>query len=134
MNWEAIFALKWYEVTKYRTAVGGGMHPTMILIAMNWDTWNRLPPEVQKIFDELSPWGEEVMLDADNAVDGKCVSKIKEVGNEIIYLSPEEKARWIELTEPVVDDWCAKIDAMGLPGTELVKEVRRLGAELESSK
>lgn len=128
---EAVKGYKLYEVTKYHTIAGSGygmLGYGMNVTAMNLETWNSLPPDIQKIFDELSPWAQELLNDAANADDEDAISLCKEAGNTFIYLSPEEEASWIEATKSVVDDWAAEIDAKGLPGTAIVEEAHRLTA------
>lgn len=125
--WEGALAFKFYEVAKYHTAMdlGCGMNIT----AVNLKSWNSLPPDIQKIFEELSPWAQKKFNDSANASDEKAISVIKKAGNTIIHLSPKEKARWMEVTKPVVDAWAAKMNARGLPGTAIVEEMRRLGTK-----
>lgn len=125
--WEGALAFKFYEVAKYHTAMdlGCGMNIT----AINLKTWNNLPPDIQKIFEELSPWAQKQFNDSANATDEKALSVFKKAGNTIIRLSSEEKARWIKATKPVIDSWAAKMDAQGLPGTAIVEEMRRLGTK-----
>ena len=45
---------------------------------------------------------------------------------ELIDLSEQERARWIELARPLEDSWAKEIDARGLPGTKMVEEARRM--------
>jgi TRAP-type C4-dicarboxylate transport system substrate-binding protein len=125
--WEGCKAFKFYEVAKYHTVadLGCGMNVS----AMNMKTWNSLPPDIQKIFLELSPWAQKLFNDSANAEDENAISAIKKAGNTIIYLSPEEKARWMEATKSVIDAWADKINGRGLPGTAIVEEMHRLAAK-----
>jgi len=44
--WEAMLSFRLYEVAKYWTLVP--LHTVYFTNAMNWDTWNKLPADVQK--------------------------------------------------------------------------------------
>ena len=69
-----------------------------MLIAMNLDSWNELPPDVQKGIESLSgaagakfmgeKWDQSLVADRQAVIDA---------GREIISLSPEEEARWAGL-------------------------------------
>jgi TRAP-type C4-dicarboxylate transport system substrate-binding protein len=123
---ELIVSMKLYEVAKYHTMAS--MCNGISTVVMNQNTWNSLPPDVQKVFDELSPWAQKLLNDAADAYDEDADSVFKAAGCEIINLSPEEKAKWIKATEPLIDEWIAEMNAKGLPGSEIVKEARRLSA------
>lgn len=126
---EAVKGFKIYEVTKYHTtaAVACGFAS----IVMNLDTWNSLPPEIQKVIDDLSPMAQQIMTEAADAEDEAAIKTCLEVGNEIITLTPEERARWIEKIQPVNEKVISDWDANGLPGTALVEEAKRLAAEVQ---
>ena len=57
INWEAQNSFKWYEVTKYRTSTPIGLFTDPLALSMSWTTWNKLPPEVQKIFEASDIYG-----------------------------------------------------------------------------
>ena len=48
------------------------------------------------------------------------------MGNEIIELSPEESARWVDAVKFLPDKYIAEMEAKGLPGREFVDEVKKL--------
>jgi len=97
---------------------------------MNKDTWNALPPDVQKVMDDLSVeqsvWTGEYVDDYDaTAVEWA----IAEHGLEVITLSPEEKARWDERLEPIRGEWVESMEAEGLPARQFVDRMYELIAE-----
>ena len=53
-DYEAAMAFKFFEVTKHRTNLPIGINSGFLVASMNWDTWNSLDPDVQKIFEELN--------------------------------------------------------------------------------
>jgi len=124
--WEGALAFKFYEVAKYHTTMDLGCG--MFIVAMNQKAWKKLPPDIQKILEDLSSWAQKLFNDSADATDEKALSVMQKAENTIIRLTPQEKARWVEATKPVVDKWAAKLDDRGLPGTAIVEEMRKLGS------
>ena len=48
----------------------------------------------------------------------------RSLGNEVIELTPEESARWVEAVQPVIDDYVKDKTAKGLPAQEYVDFIR----------
>ena len=71
---------------------------------MNLEVWNSLPPDIQKILDDLNPWAQELANDSYNAFDDVATKLCTDDGDEFITLAPEEKARWIQTTDYLVDE------------------------------
>ena len=132
LEWEGTFAFKWHEVTKYRTAFPKGLYITHIICSMNWDTWNRLPPEVQKIFEELSgtymsKFAGEAFDEANTHLFDVIMERDKKVGNPEPYYVPEnEFQRWVKAATPVYEQWIADVEAKGLPARALFEDTQRL--------
>jgi TRAP-type C4-dicarboxylate transport system substrate-binding protein len=124
--WEGALAFKFYEVAKYHTTMDLGCG--MFIVAMNQKTWKKLPPDIQKILEDLSSWAQKLFNDSADATDEKALSVIQKAENTIIRLTPQEKARWVKATKPVVNNWAAKLDDRGLPGTAIVEEMIKLGS------
>ena len=99
---------------------------------MNWDAWNSLPPDVQKIFEELSgSYMTNLTGEAVDKADISCRAGIEEydkkVGNPEHYIVPEDEfQRWAEAVNPVYDMWIKRMEAKGLPGKAFLEDARRL--------
>ena len=50
----------------------------------------------------------------------------EECNVEILTLSDEEQARWIELVEPVQEDFLKEMAALGLDGAEALEVAKKL--------
>jgi TRAP-type C4-dicarboxylate transport system substrate-binding protein len=124
MPFEALVAFKLHEVVDYHIVLdlSCGMNVT----AMNLKVWNSLPPDVQKVFEDVSPWAQDLLNTAANEADTAAIAVCEKAGNKIITLPPEEKMRWVKAAKPVVDAWAAKMDSNGLPGTKIIDEISRL--------
>lgn len=94
---------------------------------MNKDVWNSLPPDVQKVIDDLSLemaiWTGEYM---DNHVKESLEWSKKDHALKITALSPEEKANWDKLLQPLQDKYIADLKARGLPAEEYKKRLYEL--------
>ncbi len=87
---------------------------------MNMDSWNRLPPEFQKVIDDSLEWSRQDAIDT-WVEDEKMTHEYSlEKGIQFIELTDDEYARWDEAVKPVYDKMAADMDALGHPGTELV--------------
>ena len=117
---------KFYEVCKYVT--NHYWRYNSWFVVMSWEAWNSLPPDIQEIIDDMS--GGELADRLDKAIwdnDVKVRAKLaEENGVTFSELSPEEAARWAELTRPVIDSWVAEMEAKGLPAEEIVAEMYSL--------
>ncbi len=131
-DWEAHMAFKWFEVTKYRTEIPRGFQSGFLVSAMNWDSWNRLPPDVQKIFDELNGrfMTEFTAKNFDKAtaeLRGVITGMDKEKGYPPVYELPEDEfQRWVEAVQPVYDLWIKDKEAQGLPAQAVFDDVQQL--------
>jgi TRAP-type transport system periplasmic protein len=115
------YGLRWYEVSKY--LVGPISMRPHVALAINKDTWKRLPPDIQSIMKE----------DAEKIVEGKAfdaievwnkegVEKSVEKGMEHQPFSPEVQAFIKEvLRTKVVPDWVKR--AGGAEAARLFNEI-----------
>jgi TRAP-type C4-dicarboxylate transport system substrate-binding protein len=108
---ETLRAFRLAEVTKYATECWPiGQVYTFYLI-MNKDTWNKLPPAIQKIFNEY-PFEEKLATMWNEVdIDGKKLGMEK--GLQFIELPPGEIAKWKKAVEPVLDTYVKKMVASG---------------------
>jgi TRAP-type C4-dicarboxylate transport system substrate-binding protein len=114
------------EVTKYVTDVDLG-HDAFFVV-MNQKSWDKLPKDVQKVFDELTgDWAVEFTGKAWDKFDAEAVEMNKKKGIEYISLAPEELARWKKVLAPVKQKYAAELDAKGLPGTKVLSEMEKMG-------
>ena len=113
------------EVTRYVTDVDLG-HDSFFVV-MNQRTWDRLPKDVQKVFEELTgKWAVEFTGKAWDKFDAEAVAMKKQKGIEYITLAPAELERWKKLLAPVKEEYAAELEAKGLPGKKVLAELEKL--------
>jgi TRAP-type C4-dicarboxylate transport system substrate-binding protein len=104
------------------------MHPMRIY--MKWDSWNRLPPDVQQAIEGIGPAGADCWyavrsgMDADTHLN-EALDYIRKKG-ELIVLSPEELRRWQQLIQPLMDSVVSDMEAGGLPARRFFKRMKEL--------
>ena len=103
---------------------GGCMGPDMVL--MNLKTWNSFSPDIQKIFEELSPWLGENLIKADFGYEAMVKGKAKGMGHTFITPTQEEMQLWKEAAQPVHEKWITDTEAKGLPARAVYEEAKRL--------
>lgn len=101
-------------------------YTTAMFVVMNKKKYESLPPDVQKIFDEV---GEEwvdvhgkIWDDADNA--GRAF--VTELGRNIHALPPAEEEKWVKAVEPIIAEYQEKMKEKGLPGEKAVEMIKQL--------
>ena len=88
---------------------------------MNKDKWNALPPDVQKIIEQINEeWIEKHGKNWDE-IDKKGYDFAQKLGNKVIPLSNEEDVRWAKAVSPMFDDYVKEKKAKGLPAEEALK-------------
>lgn len=109
-----------HEVAPYITLVGigaqfnGGM-------AINKDTWARLPADVQDTMAQLGRdysrrMGEIVMTRYDEAL-----AAVVEEGATVVTLPDAEKRRWIDGLPDIAGNWVASAEARGHPAGDVLR-------------
>jgi len=114
MGWKAA------EVAKYSTVIYEVGFNTAFFVTMNLNKWNSLPPEIQKIFTEVSKEWVEYSGKAWNSLEIEGIQFGKKVGHTFIHLSPEERTRWLKAVKHLEDDYVKAMEGKGLPGKEVL--------------
>jgi TRAP-type C4-dicarboxylate transport system substrate-binding protein len=115
------YGLRWYEVTKY--LVGPISMRPHVALAVNRNTWKRLPPDIQKIMkEEAEQVVEGRAFEAIEVWNKEGIDKSVEKGMEHQPFSPELQAAIKEiLRTKVVPDWVKR--AGGAEAARLFNEI-----------
>jgi TRAP-type C4-dicarboxylate transport system substrate-binding protein len=124
--------MKYPEVAPHVTKVGFGAQYAVVL-SVNKDVFDKLPPELQKIlFEVAEQWG----IESDKAYmtagdDGyRSLSEFKAT---LYELSREEQVRWASTMPNLAKEWAQSMDKQGLPGTKALSmfmdELRKAGVK-----
>jgi len=130
MEWGALVETKIYELVKYQTVIPSGIGVGMGMFIMNLDSWNKLPPDVQKALDDLSVWMEEENRRINDARIAAAFETLNAAeGHSTYTCTPEENQLWFDTGLPIHQKRIAEVEALGLPGQAIYDEMLRLCAE-----
>ncbi len=119
--YEALQGWKWGEIVRYTTQSYGSAYTTAMFIVMNKAKWNALPPDVQKVFEDVSKEYTDKQAALWDKIDKDGAEFAKSKGVKTITLSAAENARWAAKVKPLLDEYVTNMKAKGLPGDEAVK-------------
>jgi TRAP-type C4-dicarboxylate transport system substrate-binding protein len=119
--WGTVDEWKLAEVVSYVTEFPGSAYTTSYFVAMNKEKWNSLPPDVQKIIEQINQeWIEKHGHEWDE-MDRTAKQTFAKKGGTVFVLSKEEDARWVKAVQPILSDYAKENDAKGLPGSRALK-------------
>jgi TRAP-type C4-dicarboxylate transport system substrate-binding protein len=137
-QWDGAVSWKGMEVTKYRTG-DANLALDIMHIAMNLDTWNKLPADLQNIITGASGllWSRHLGMVFDRA-NNTYLSVVQEYdkkkGNPDIYWLPgDERQKWIAAISPYYDEWIKDMDSKGLQGKAVVEDLKAWVAQYTKS-
>lgn len=125
-NMNSLETAKLAEVLKYTTLNYSSSYNSGFWVAMNINTWNSLPVDLQKIVTEVSEGYTELTAKAFDKIDQSGYDYSLKLGHEFIKLSETESAKWKKAVEPVFDDFINRTNEKGLDGKAIMKILREL--------
>ena len=123
---ETLKGWKQGQVVKYTIDCSGIGYTTAMFVVMNKQKWEKLPQDVQKVFEDVSREWIAVAGKAWDDADDEGYKFIADLGNKVIKLTPAEAAKWEKDIEPVVDEYVKTMEGKKIPGKKAVDEIRAL--------
>ena len=121
--WEAISSFKLAEVLRHHVEVG--LYVAPLFTMMNQKKYDSLPPDLRKVIDDLSgSWGAEFNGKVWDQNELVGIEAVKKAGATIYKLPAEERDRWTAKLKPVEEDWVKTTEAKGLPGRQVLVDLR----------
>jgi TRAP-type C4-dicarboxylate transport system substrate-binding protein len=130
-NFETLKTFRFAEVVKYSTSCWQITNPYPFYVAMNKDSYNKLPADIKGIFDILVSEYKEKYILMWNAVDFAGKAYGVEKGVEFIELLPSEATRWKAAVEPVIDNYVKAMVEKGFPEAEVKGWIKFLRDRVE---
>jgi len=115
---ESLKGWKLADVVGSTTQNFGSAYTTGFFVVMNKDKWASLPPDIQKIIEEIN---EEWIIKTGQGwdeIDKEGYAAAGAKGIKIVSLSKEEDARWAKLVSPILDQYVKSMEDRKLPGKE----------------
>lgn len=85
-------------------------------IFMNQKTWDKLPADVQKVFEETTLSVSALCGETLNNEAGWVIDELKNRGDNFYYLPPAEKAKWQAAVAPMYKGWIDALNKNGMDG------------------
>ena len=124
-----------HEVAPYITLVGIGAQVTGGM-AINLDTWNRLPEDIQVVIEALgAEYSREVAAEVSNRYESGLTAMLDDENVDVVVteLPAADRQRWIDGLPNLAGRWVEATEARGVPAGAVLEiwmdAVRRRGAE-----
>ena len=98
---------------------------TSFFVAMNLEEWQALPPDIQKVFEDVSAEWLDKHGQAWNDADAAGLAFVRELHREIVPLSPAEQKRWVGRISPMLSEYAARVTRKGLPGEKFLAALKQ---------
>ena len=119
--YEPLEGFKLGEVVKYTTESYCIGYTTIQYIIMNKEKWNSLPPDIQKVIEQVNQEWIEKTGKVWDGVDESAKEYCLKLGHQMIPLSKEEEEKWTKAVKPLMDTYVNNMKAKNLPGEEALK-------------
>lgn len=125
--------MRFQEISTYVSKLNA--QSILVSIVMNKDTWNKLPKDIQTLFDNvLFPELERLSVNT-YTVGVKQVWGEMEKAGKTVEISSKMMADLQNSARPIWDDWIQKATAKGYPAEEMMndmkKRLRKAGVKIE---
>lgn len=124
--WGHMLATGTLELTPYHTDMGTIFRRSYHLWVMNPDSFNRLPPDIQKLFDDLDEFATKTPIELEMMGQKKFIpiSK-KKWGHEYFKFSPEDTQAALDATKPLQEALIKVAEKQGKPGKKFYETLMR---------
>lgn len=119
--WDPVKSFRLDEVLDYH--LDGGVYTVSFFFVMNERKYNALPDDVRNCVDSLS--GDALMAnfgDWWDKWDQAGLDAVKAQGNEITEMSEDERARWREKLQPMIDRYLESLKDEGVENPREIYE------------
>jgi TRAP-type C4-dicarboxylate transport system substrate-binding protein len=116
---ETLRTFRFAEVAKYVTTSWQVGNLYTFYVAMNLNSYKKIPADLRPVFDELVGEYKERMALMWNSIDFAGKNFAQEKGTEFIDLSPEQAANWKKAVEPVIEDYVKSMTSSGYSEAEV---------------
>jgi TRAP-type C4-dicarboxylate transport system substrate-binding protein len=131
LNYEVLKTFRLAEVTKYTTECWqtGSTYP--FYMAMNKNSYKKLPPDLKEIFDLLcGEYAERYALMWNEIEFGGVIFGLQK-GVQFIDLSDEEAAKWKKAVQPLFEVYTQKLVKQGFAESEVKSWISYLNERIE---
>ncbi len=128
---ETLKGWKQGEVIKHVTKTPATGYTTVMFVVMNKERWESLPPDIQKVFEEVTAEWLPKHGEGWNQADAAGWEMLAELGKDVYELDDAETARWTGMVSPMLEQFAEKAEGKGLPGKAFLADLLKLVKEDE---
>lgn len=121
-----LYTYKMAEVAPYTTVLGGVLPGVNSVQCMNLNSWKKLPPEIQYIFEDMKEWMDERYIQLREERLKEAMDFLKEKKHEFISFTPGDLSRFHDLLKEEAFEMAKSLDAKGFPATKIFNRMQTL--------
>lgn len=106
-------------------------YTTAMFVVMNKDKWATLPPDIQKVFTDVSQEWIAHHGEAWDEADRAGREFVTQLNRQFIHLPEAEHQQWKAAVKPVLDSFVAGCKEKNLPGDKVLADIL---AQIETAK
>jgi len=125
---EALFGFRLGEVTGECITLTPFLYNQLFFNVMNKETWDSLPPDLQKIFtDTTADFYAATMPTLWDEINKNGYEYVKGMKDpQVTILSAEETERWLSFLPPIQEGYVGFLNDRGLPGADILQTMKDL--------
>lgn len=116
----AYYSFKFHEPAPYYTLINFGAMGGAVIVTMNNKRFEKLPPEVQKIIEEVAREYETVAAQSLNTRQAQGLIDLEKSGATISELPVESRAAWAQSLAAFPNEMAKEANSRGMPGSEIM--------------
>ncbi|SEF59282.1 TRAP transporter substrate-binding protein [Marinobacterium lutimaris] len=129
LPFEVVASMKIHQLVDHHTEIPGdrGLYTQFFIFSMNKDSYESLPPDLQKVIDDNS--GIELAGHIGSLFDkyeGIAREEAVKEGNSFYELSMEERNSWEETMQPAIQEWMEQMSDDGYDAEGLYRKAQTL--------
>ncbi len=122
LNNDVLKSLRYGDFCKCTVLNSGVGYTVSFFVTMNKEKWNSLPPDIQKIFEQVSEEYAQKMGKAWDDADREAEDFVRQKGeHKFVQASKEDVAKAREKMKPLLNEYVQNMKAKNLPGEEALK-------------
>lgn len=120
----AYYSFKFHEPAPYYTLIGFGAMGGAVIVTMNNKRFEKLPPEIQKIIEEVSRDYEVLAAQALDNRQIRGLEDLRKSGANVSELPTETRAIWARSLAGFPNDMAQEANGRGMPGSAVMRTYR----------
>jgi TRAP-type C4-dicarboxylate transport system substrate-binding protein len=129
--WAILKSLKMTDLLSYHTTAGMAVVPVAVI--MNLQKWNSLPPDIQKVFEDLAHSVSALCGVTLEGYSKTIEDEEKNRGEEIYFVPKAEKEKWIKAVQSIEDEWRDMVRKKGTNPEGILKKFKQATDKYEDA-